>query len=120
MLQDGQKIVYLKNGEPIGELTLGVKLCLSVAQYIRDYQPFTSQGHSLMFIADGHRVRTTEIQKVEKKDQSLHVQTKNSQYEIQYVGIDLDKVLEDGQFKGCNSSPDGVEPSIFPALLPVC
>lgn len=124
MLGPEQKIIYRRNGKVISELAsdlLGV-LGLGHLQYLRHMQPFVSRGNELSIpMNDGTKttpdLQTAEVQEdVTRKGNTLICQTRNITYEIEYVNIDLGKILEDGEDKGVNKPIDGVAPSPFPLL----
>ncbi|MDD5741677.1 MAG: hypothetical protein PHH54_06870 [Candidatus Nanoarchaeia archaeon] len=116
MLNENQSIIYRKDGSEISRITKKdlEEFPLGLAQYIRSYQPFSKKSNILTIPKKGREIRTTEIQNVERKDNLLFVKTLNSVYEIEYKGIDLERVLADNQFEGINKSADGITPAKFP------
>lgn len=117
MLTKNQEIIYRKNGSEIGRITRenSEEFPLTLAQYVRDYQPFTSKGNRLSIPENADRIiRTSEVDTVKRDGNTLIVKTLNSVYEIEYKGINLERLLKDGQFKGVNQSKDGVTPALFP------
>lgn len=115
MLGYGQKIIYIKNGKVISEVDKELSMPLATAHHIRGSQPFVSEGGELTIpFKDRREWRTTEVLDVERKRDTLTCYTLNSTYEIKYVNIDLEKILEDGEDKGVNKFADGISPPEFP------
>ncbi len=119
MLTAGQEIIYRRgrhvvvgrlNEDNWNESGYGRS-----AGFIRHYQPFVEAGQqTLIPLKDGGPpIRTSQIKRVDRRGNTLLCETQNSTYEIEYVGIDLDKILGDGQFQGVNESEDHRLPS-FP------
>lgn len=115
MLAENQNIIYKKGEEEIGRISFSdlEKMPLNLAQYFRYYQPFTEKGEQLTIPQGNKSLRTSRVKSVERKGNSLIVNTMNSTYKIEFNGIDLEKVLADGKFKGINESK-GVEIIQFP------
>jgi len=112
-LSGTQKIIYLRGKEQISLLDSfnWDSLQENVQAYVRHLQPFTKEGQFLTIPRpEGLDWRTSEVQRVEVKEGKLVLQTTKSVYSIEYVGIDLARMLADGEGKGVNSS-DG-----FPSL----
>ena len=116
MLTQNQEIIYRRNGVEISRLTADncnneELLPSNLAAYIRYYQPFTKEDNLLTIpkCQEKKVIKTSLIEHVKRKDNILVVKTLNSVYEIEYKGIDLKKILEDGSFKGVNKSEgDGI------------
>jgi hypothetical protein len=122
MLIGNQEIIYRENGNEIVRITKDnfKELPLGVAQYVRHYQPFTKKNDFLsipiyMPLVDREAIiRTSEIQDVERRNNTLVIKTLNSAYEIEYKGIDLERVLTDDSVKGINKPVDRIIPPKFP------
>lgn len=122
MLTQNQEIIYRRNGSEIARLTAedckdeGL-LSSNLLAYIRHYQPFTEEGNLLTIpqCQEKKITKTSSIESVERKDNTLFVKTLNSSYEIEYKGINLKKILEDGKFSGVNKS-EGNEIAQFPII----
>lgn len=112
MLPSCQKIVYYRNGKEISMLTKDSSIPLGLWQYIRYNQPFISEGDTLSLPLPNREVwKTSIVTKVKSEGNVLVVTTRNSVYRIEYIGIDLQKVLTDGEFEGVNSDDDALFPS---------
>lgn len=122
MLKESQKIIYRRNGKEIAKITSETPLNImgrGLIGYIRFYQPFTKPGWKLNIPVRGEKgemreLMTTKARYVTRKDNTLVVETKNSTYEIQYEGIDLEKVLNDGEWCGVNKDTDDWSVREFP------
>lgn len=122
MLTENQEIIYRRNGSEISRLTKDDHIDdelfhPNLAAYIRYYQPFTKEGNQLTIpeCQEKKIIKTSLIEHVERKNNTLVVKTLNSSYEIEYKGIDLKKILEDGKFSGVNKS-EGNEIAPFPEI----
>ncbi len=114
IFKSGQRIIYRKDGKLYSEIPdlSFITMPENLWQYVRHSQPFTSKGDILTIpLYEGPRllrtlsaVMTTKIKKVRRKENTLIISTQNSTYEIEYRRINLEKVLQDGQFKGVNKS----------------
>ncbi|MFA5175807.1 MAG: hypothetical protein WC413_00920 [Candidatus Nanoarchaeia archaeon] len=106
LLGKDQKIVYYRNGEKISEVLPETKTHINYTQYLRYFQPFTEKGNFLTIrdFENNKEWITSRIEDVQQVNNSLNIKTKNSQYVVEYVGIDLEKMLKDGKFKGVNDS----------------
>lgn len=113
MLTENQEIIYRKNGSEIGRITSESELPESFLGYIRYYQPFTKKGCILAIPKGRQEIRTSKVTDVKRKENVLVVKTLNSVYEIEYKGINLERVLKDGEFKGVNKS-EGTKITLFP------
>jgi hypothetical protein len=120
MLTENQEIIYRKNGDEISRITKDnfKEFPSSVLQYVRHYQPFTKETNSLSIpvIQRGSIISTSEVQNVERKGNTLFVSTLNSLYEIEYKGIDLERVLADDKLGGINEPIDRIIPPNFPGV----
>ena len=103
MFGPGQEIIYRKNGEEISRLNQDflkeLPLPMNILQYIAGYQPFVEPGISLTIPRKEERdvLTTSEIKSTERKGNALVVHTCHSTYEIEYVNIDLEKILQAGK-----------------------
>ena len=99
-----QKIVYWKNGEYYSEVDHKKSMSLDAAKYFRYYQPFVKVGEYLELVLVEDMVRTTDvIVRAFRSGNNIYYQAKNGcRYRVEYVGIDLEKVLEEGK----NTSKD--------------
>lgn len=119
MLTKNQEIIYRRSEEEISRLTVEntKKIDMTTLAYIRYSQPFTKKGQQLTIPKGKKYTITSRIRENPKrKGNVLVVQTLNSVYKIEYVNIDLEKILADGQGQGVNKSiPEGGLPP-FPEL----
>jgi len=123
MLTENQEIIYKKKTDSgydeLFRLTSEnlEKLELSIAAYIRHYQPFTKKGDQLTIPKEsGGIITTSRIKGVKRKKNSLIINTHNSVYEVEYRGIALEKILNDGVFEGVNAEKAGDSICLFPCL----
>jgi hypothetical protein len=108
MLTKGQEIIYRKDDSELCRLTADNWRKIisddSKAGYIRYYQPFVKKENTLMIPTRPRGTKTSSVDKVTRKENVLIIKTQNSFYEVEYKGIDLEKVLSDGPFKGVNET----------------
>ncbi len=108
MLEKDQEIVYFRNDQEVARLTADNtrRVEWNLASYVRGLQPFTEVGNSIGIPQpDGRAMHTSSVREVRREGDSLHLSTRNSRYRIDFVHIDLERVLADGKWKGVNAQP---------------
>ncbi len=122
MLSEGQEIVYSRNnGEVICRLNPGnateLLMDRNLADYIRYSQPFTREGTTLQIPTRGRIIQTSPVARIEHQNGKLVFHTNShTTYIIEYRGIDLEGMLEEGQFNGFNALPEDKGIAPFPRL----
>ncbi|MBW2986206.1 hypothetical protein KY333_02435 [Candidatus Woesearchaeota archaeon] len=110
-LLEDQAIIYTRNGEELTRITRDTCLIDPIAGYVRCYQPFTEPGNDLSIpIVERDTVKRTRARDVTHDGNVLTIETNHSTYTIEYVNIDLEKMLADGQGKGVNDSSHPIFP----------
>ena len=103
-LLEDQEIIYTQNDKELTRITRDTVLIDPLAGYVRCYQPFTKAGDNLAIpIVEKGTVRKASVKEVAHEGNVLTITSKQSVFKITYVNIDLEKILEDGQFKGVNA-----------------
>ena len=139
MLTKGQEIIYRQGGKILGNVnhvTLDA-LAQNEQNYIRQYQPFLQPCPEELRQLEHHKIPEekldtfilgtlyinlpnanikTEINKVARWQRGVMLyHTEDGTFSIQYINIDLDKMLQDGRDNGVNKF-DLVDLPPFPLL----
>jgi len=110
MLNEGQELIYFKleDGELLEQSRIDPAFASQIpgnyVAYLRFYQPFTVKDNNFSFPVPGEGeptiTRTSQVQSTRQEGNKLYIETLNSTYVVEYSGIDLEKVLQDGLEEG--------------------
>lgn len=125
ILQEGQAIYYWfkKAGKryqnEIGRFTSDDELPPGLEGQLRDYQPFLDESTRYVIVPSNKEGKPRIFNArgnfgVEHRRDSIFLYVPRGTLRIQYEGIDIDKVLRDGAFRGVNKTSRDLRPKPFP------